>query len=200
VINWEFRKEGEKEPMIKDVPVVHRLLTKRQRLPGGAYAMRSQLVIASSPFQVFDVLRNVPGWSAWWPGLRVTAVGSVATPSQESDEFDLHQRGVLLGSRVRLRLTELTLGKRLRFEYVDGELRGDGEWLLIRRGSGSLVTFAWNRVKPHGLLPWLGMLFFGAAPYQHRVGIALKQLKLRLEEPRPVGKEQLLFHVIEGKE
>lgn len=101
------------------------------------YRFGHEWVVQARPDAVLALLEDVPGYGAWWPGVRV--LGDRSTPSRRAAELEVRAPA---GYRIRFTLTESVTAQ----DELRGLLRGDLEgwcaWRIITARDGTRVVFA----------------------------------------------------------
>lgn len=156
------------EPEPKDAESTHRHVTA---LPGefGPFHLESRWRVRGERERVWEVLSDVSGWPAWWPGIvrtRLLSGGDRAVTTVQSP----------LGPRLALTL-ELVRSRPPRSATfaVAGELRGTGGLTLQDDGATTLATITWCVTTPHRVLGALRPV----AEFSHGVVMAAGQRGLR---------------------
>lgn len=101
------------------------------------YRFGQEWVVRARPDAVLALLQDVPGYGAWWPGVRV--LGDVSTATRRAAELEVRAPA---GYRIRFTLTEsVTAHDELR-GLIRGDLEGWCGWRITPARGGTRVGFA----------------------------------------------------------
>jgi len=155
------------------------------------YRFVTRWLVAGTPREVRDVLRDPMDLPRWWPSVYRRAEQIQAGDADGIGRtVRLHTRGWLpyrLG--WTLRMTEQRGDQGFAFE-ADGDFRGRGEWTFEPEGTFVEAMFDWRIEARKPLLRFLAPIFRPALAANHRWAMRRGEESLRLElERRRVGSE-----------
>lgn len=99
------------------------------------YVFRSVWRLAATPDRVFEALRDVPGYPAWWPEVRETVELSETSGRLRCRSLLPYDLTMVLTREV-----EDPVGRVLRAR-LDGDLIGSSTWTIAPDGAGTAAVF-----------------------------------------------------------
>jgi hypothetical protein len=152
-------------------------VTMDQHLGDGSWATADEVAIACDSRQVLHLLRNMDGYSTWWPWMHVnlsvhTAVG---IGSEGTMAF-----GPLKRPRWRFRVVEIREPSFIQYDFR-GDLVGRAAWEIEPHGALTAVRFCWYAVQPTSRLARMLVRITEVRWHHLWVRTGLMGLKARLE-------------------
>ncbi len=152
-------------------------VTMDQRLGDGSWATADEVAIACDERQVLHVLRDMDGYSRWWPWMNVRLL--LHTPVGVGSE-GVMSIGPLRRPCWRFRVAEIREPCFIQYDFR-GDLVGRAAWEIEPHGALTAVRFCWYAVRPTGRVARF-MVRLSEVRWHHLwVRIGLLGLKARLE-------------------
>jgi len=152
-------------------------VTMDQRLGDGSWATADEVAVACDSREVIHLLRDMEGYSRWWPGMhvRLSAHTTIGVGSE-----GMMAIGPLRRPRWRFKVTEIREPSFIQYDFR-GDLVGRAAWEIEPHGALTAVRFCWYAVMPAGW-PVRLLVRLGEVRWHHLlVRLGLLGLKGRLE-------------------
>lgn len=152
-------------------------VTMDQRLADGSWATADEVAVACDTREVLHFLRDMDGYSRWWPWMHVRLSGHAPVGVGSEGVMSI---GPLRRPRWRFRVAEIREPSFIQYVF-QGDLVGRAAWEIEPHGALTAVRFCWYRMEPVGRLARF-MVRLAEVRWHHLwVRIGLLGLKARLE-------------------